>query len=175
MVVIRAPRKRHKVCTDLGTRALVRWSFCTLVLVGLFLDAAWASEGHNALLPQPQQIRYGPHRVRIRGLGIRLTADPTIEDRFAAGQLSQCLSDAAKEPVRVSQGETGSTLIVLKRTGEVGALPLPGEHPGPTSREAYSLKVTPGIRSLTVFEEMLRLTLSTTMVPFAPATAVLVS
>ena len=142
MVVIRAPRKRHKVCTDLGTRALVR-SFCTLVLVGLFLDAAWASEGHNALLPQPQQIRYGPHRVRIRGLGIRLTADPTIEDRFAAGQLSKCLSDAAKEPVRVSQGETGSTLIVLKRTGEVGALPLPGEHPGPTSREAYSLKVTP--------------------------------
>jgi hypothetical protein len=95
------------------------------------------------LLPQPQQIRYGPHLVRIRGLGIRLTADPAIEDRFAAEQLSSCLSDAAKEPVRVSQGETGSTPIVFKRTGEVAALPLPGEHPGPTSREAYSLKVTP--------------------------------
>jgi hypothetical protein len=72
-----------------------------------------------------------------------LLADPSTEDRFAAEQLSSCLSDVSKEPVRVSQGEPSSALIVLKRTGEVGALPLPGEHPGPASREAYTLKVTP--------------------------------
>jgi len=72
-----------------------------------------------------------------------LVTDPSVEDRFTAEQLSSCLSDVAKEPVRVSQGEASGTLIVLKRTGEVGALPLPGEHPGPASREAYTLKVTP--------------------------------
>jgi len=141
-MAVRVQTKQHKVCADLGPRAFV-WSLCTVVLACLFLNPSWASDGHNVLLPQPQQIRYGPHLVRIRGLGIRLTADPAIEDRFAAEQLSSCLSDAAKEPVRVSQGETGSTPIVFKRTGEVAALPLPGEHPGPTSREAYSLKVTP--------------------------------
>ena len=32
--------------------------------------------------------------------------------------------------------------IVLERTGGIDALPVPGEQPGPDSREAYSLKVT---------------------------------
>ena len=121
----------------------MHWSLCTLVSVQVFLVTAWAIAGHNVLLPQPQQIHYGPRQLRIRGLGIRLVADPSVEDRFAAEQLSSCLSDVAKEPVRVSQGEASGTLIVLKRTGDVGALPLPGEHPGPASREAYTLKVTP--------------------------------
>jgi hexosaminidase len=124
-------------------RSLLRWSLCALVLVQAFLVTAWAIAGHNVLLPQPQQIHYGPRQLRIRGLGIRLVTDPSVEDRFAAEQLSSCLSDVAKEPVRVSQGEASATLIVLKRTGEVGALPLRGEHPGPASREAYTLKVTP--------------------------------
>jgi len=127
---------------SLRKRSLVRWAFCTLVLVQAFLVTAWAVAEHNVLLPQPQQIRYGPRQLRIRGLGIRLVTDPSIEDRFAAEQLSRCLSDVAEEPVRVSQGEASDTLIVLRRTGEVGALPLPGEHPGPASREAYTLKVT---------------------------------
>jgi hexosaminidase len=128
---------------SLRKRYLVRWSLCSFVLLRAFLVSAWAIAGHNVLLPQPQQIHYGPRQLRIRGLGIRLVADPSTEDRFAAVQLSSCLSDVAKEPVRVSQGEASGKLIVLKRTGEVGALPLPGEHPGPASREAYSLKVTP--------------------------------
>jgi hypothetical protein len=132
-----------RVEAGLKKRSLVRWSLCTLVLVRAFLVAAFALAGHNVLLPQPQQIHYGPRQLRIRGLSIRLVADPGDEDRFAAGQLSSCLSDVAKEPVRVSQGEASGTVIVLKRTGEVGALPLPGEHPGPASREAYTLKVTP--------------------------------
>jgi hypothetical protein len=68
--------------------------------------------------------------------------EPSIEDRFAAEQLSSCLSDVAKEPVHVSLGEASGKLIVLTRTGGVDALPLPGEHPGPESREAYTLKVT---------------------------------
>ena len=80
-------QKRGKDWADLGTRALCVGHFVRCFRLG-FSDSAWAIEGHNVLLPQPQQIRYGAHRVRIRGLGIRLTAEPTIEDRFAAGQLS---------------------------------------------------------------------------------------
>ena len=139
----RVQRRRCETCASLRKRSPLRWSLCTLVMVQAFLVTAWAVAGHNVLLPQPQQIHYGPRHLRIRGLGIRLLADPSTEDRFAAEQLSSCLSDVAKEPVRVSQGEPSGALIVLKRTGEVGALPLPGEHPGPASREAYTLKVTP--------------------------------
>jgi hexosaminidase len=72
-----------------------------------------------------------------------LVTGPNLEDRFAVDQLSRCLSDATKEPVPVSPGGASGTLIVLRRTGEVGALPLPGEHAGPTSREAYTVEVTP--------------------------------
>jgi hexosaminidase len=124
-------------------RRCVRWLFCSFVLLYtlVFTTLAWAS--HNTLLPQPQQIHYGPGKLRVRGLGIRLLAEPSVEDRFAASQLSHCLSDVAEEPIRVSQGETGHAQIVLKRTGEIGALPMPGEHPGPTSREAYTLNLTP--------------------------------
>src|ERR1700757_745509 len=139
----RVQTRRCPAWAGLSKRAFVRWSFCFLVLVrGLLVDA-WAIEGHKVLLPQPQQIHYGPGRLRVRGLGIRLMPDPGVEDRFAAQQLSNCLSDVAQEPVRVSQGETGTAQIALKRTGDLRALPLPGEHAGPTSREAYTLKVTP--------------------------------
>jgi hypothetical protein len=123
-------------------RSIVLWSLCSPILVRAFLISAWAITGHNALLPQPQQIHYGARQLRIRGLAIQLIGEPSVEDRFAAEQLSSCLSDLAKEPVRVSLGEASGRLIVLTRTGEVSALPLPGEHPGPESREAYTLKVT---------------------------------
>ena len=116
---------------------------CLLLLLPAFQVTASTIAGHNALLPQPQQSRYGPGHLRIRGLGVRLATGPSVEDRFAADQLSRCLSDATKEPVPVSEGEASGTVIELKRTGEVAALPLPGEHPGPTSREAYTLKITP--------------------------------
>jgi hypothetical protein len=79
----------------------------------------------------------------VRGLSIRLVAEPSTEDRFSAEHLSNCLSDLAQEPVPVSEGEASSTVILLKRTGPVEALPVPRESPGPASREAYTLKVTP--------------------------------
>ena len=124
-------------------RSIVRCSLCALILVRALLVAAWAIAGHNVLIPQPQQISYGSHQLRIRGLSIRLATDSSLEDRFAARELSSCLSNVAREPIRVSQGKASGTLIVLKRIGKVEALPLPGEHPGPGSREAYTLKVMP--------------------------------
>ena len=129
--------------SDLRKPNLARRSFCIVVFFPALLNIPLASAQHKTLLPQPQQIRYGSGKLRIRGLAIRLAMDATVEDRFAAEQLSGCLSDAAEEPVHVSQGEAGGALMVLRRTGDVGALPLPGEHPGPSSREAYSLKLTP--------------------------------
>lgn len=122
---------------------LVLWFLSTPILVRVFLVSAWAVVGHNVLLPQPQQIHYGTRQFRIRGLSIRLVGEPSIEDHFAAEQLSSCLSDVAKEPVHISLGEASGRLIALRRTGEVRALPLPGEQPGPESPEAYTLKVTP--------------------------------
>jgi hexosaminidase len=122
---------------------LVRWAICGFIFFHAFAITVCAVAQHNVLLPQPQQVHYGPGKLRVRGLGIRLLAEPSAEDRFAASQLSNCLSGVAEEPVRVSQGETGVAQIVLKRTGDISALPLPGEHPGPTSREAYTLKLMP--------------------------------
>jgi len=133
----------RKTWASLRRRRVVRWLLCAPILGWAFLISAWAIAGHNVLLPQPQQIHYGVRQLRIRGLSIRLVGEPSIEDRFAAEQLSSCLSDVAKEPVHVSLGEASGKLIVLRRTGEVSALPLPGEQPGPESREAYTLKVTP--------------------------------
>lgn len=98
---------------------------------------------HRPLLPRPQQIQYGTRQVPVRGLGIRLPADSTAEDRFSAATLSACLSERAVEPIPVSAGEASDRLIILKRTGEGSALPVPGEQPGPESRESYWLKVTP--------------------------------
>ncbi len=124
-------------------RRLVRWSRCASTLIWLSLIPAWALSGHTPLLPHPQQIRYGEGRIPVRGLSVRLLAEPSAEDRFSAEHLSNCLSDLAQEPVPVSEGEAASAAIVLKRTGPVDALPMPGERSGPDSREAYVVKVTP--------------------------------
>jgi hexosaminidase len=121
-------------------RTFLSLSFCIVVLARVSLLSAWALD-HKVLLPAPQQIHYGTHRVPVRGLGIRLMGDATAEDRFAADQASNCLSQVAEEPVPVSYGESAGTMIALKRTGQGSALPIPGEHPGPNSREAYTLKI----------------------------------
>jgi hypothetical protein len=117
-----------------------------LLLLAVLLLAANAPAQvaeHAALLPPPQQILYGSQEVRVRGLAVRLPADPTPEDRFAANTLSACLSNRALEPIPVSEGEASDRAIVLKRTGAVDPLPIPGDQAGSKSREAYSLKVSP--------------------------------
>lgn len=128
---------------SLRTTTVVGRLLCVFFLLPALQIRAWASTGHNVLLPQPQQVKYGSGQLRLRGAGIRLTTGLSAEDRFAADQLSMCLSDAAQQPVSVSEGGTSGALITLKRTGEVAPLPIPGDHPGPTSREAYTLKVSP--------------------------------
>ena len=98
---------------------------------------------HNPLLPRPQQIRYGSGQLAVRGLAIRLSSEAGVEDRFAAQTLSNFLSQRVSEAIPIAQTELSRPGIVLKRTGPVDALRLPGERPGPESREAYTLMVTP--------------------------------
>ncbi len=112
-------------------------------LVWAFLLPAWGSAEHNPLLPRPQQVHYGSRRFPVRGLSIHLPANPSAEDKFAAEQLANFLSDRATAPILVSESRASDRMVVLKRTGPVDPLPVPDESPGPESREAYWLKVTP--------------------------------
>ena len=113
-------------------------------------DPRGAGGQNNPLLPRPQQIRYGPRELAVQGLTILLEAGASGEDRFAAQTLSTFLSQRVSTAVPIAQadvspalsGVEGRPAIVLKRTGPVDALPLPGEHPGQGSREAYTLRVT---------------------------------
>lgn len=117
------------------------------VLVGMLLSCACLLPGlgaaqHNSLLPRPQQIKYGAGQLRLQGLTIQLPVnDVAPEDVFAAKSLASCLSHRAQAPITVSRREAGGPAIVLRRSGAVAPLPVPGEHAGPDSREAYTLNV----------------------------------
>jgi hexosaminidase len=122
----------------------LRWLISLGALMSIIPVAVRAAAGHNAVLPRPQQIRYGAGRIPLHGLSIRLAGEPDAEeDRFAAARLSDCLSDRAKEPIRASRDQAAGKVITLKRTGPPEGLPMPGELPGPGSREAYTLRVDP--------------------------------
>src|SRR5579872_838070 len=97
----------------------------------------------NALLPRPQKVSYGGGRLRVRGLAITFGTTPVPEDRFAAAELSKWLCERAGAKIPIWESKGAKPAIVLDRTGAVDALPMPGEKPGPDSREAYDLKVTP--------------------------------
>jgi hypothetical protein len=98
---------------------------------------------HSPLLPKPQQIQYGPGRLPLRGLHIGLAGNVADEDRFAASELASILSARSTTLIRIAESPDGpGPSILLKRTGPVASLPLPGERPGPDSREAYRLKIT---------------------------------
>ena len=109
----------------------------------LLLTPALGRAEHNPLLPRPQQIRYGSGQLRIEGLSIRFASGPTTEDRFAADELASALRARAESPVPVVEGGPSRRAIVLRRTGSGPDLPQPDERPGPDSREAYTIKVSP--------------------------------
>ena len=112
------------------------------VILGGALSPAWPAD-HRALLPQPRDIRYGAGEIALRGFSIQMPAGAAAEDIFAAQTLSACLAARPGTPIPISSGNPGTPAIVLRRTGAVGALALPGEQPGPNSREAYELTAKP--------------------------------
>jgi hexosaminidase len=115
-------------------------------------QTAAAAAAHNALLPAPQEVRYGPGRLPVRELVIRVDdPSPAAEDLFAARELASWLTEACGFEVLVAAkpagappaASTSAPAIVLRRTGEVAALPVPDEPAGPTSRESFEARITP--------------------------------
>lgn len=114
-----------------------------LFLIVMTLLPGWGAAEHNPLLPRPQDIHYGAKQLLLPGLTISFAVAPSPEDRFAAEALKGCLAERAalgleiaEKPAAIHPG------ILLKRSGEGPDLPMPDEHPGPDSREAYELSVT---------------------------------
>ncbi len=106
----------------------------------LVVPAAHAA-GHNPVLPHPQSIRYSDGSLPVNGLSIRFASSPAVEDRFAAQQLSARLSEIGQTLIPVRESTAAGPTILLRRTGDVAALPSANERPGPESRESYSLKI----------------------------------
>lgn len=116
-------------------RAILTW-LC--FLAGAPVSGA---AGHGSLLPKPREIRYGSGSLSVRGLSVRVASSSAAEDRFTADQLASWLTAAAATPVQVTE-PAAAHVITLTRTGAEDPLPVPGEHAGPDSREAYLIKIT---------------------------------
>jgi hypothetical protein len=119
-----------------------------IACLAVLLSANWAMAAqHPVLLPQPQQVQYGTGSLAVQGLSICFASAPASpasrdsEDRFAAAELTRRLAEKTGVHVPVRDGAGCATGIVLDRTGPVDPLPVPGEKPGPDSREAYQLTV----------------------------------
>lgn len=117
----------------------MRKLLCWFLLIGSAVHAA----AHNPLLPRPQSITYGGGSLAVNGLTIRFGSTPSPEDTFAAKQLAERLSAVGQTTVAIEKALTKAHAVLLTRTGDVAALPLADERPGPDSRESYSLKITP--------------------------------
>jgi hypothetical protein len=88
-------------------------------------------------LPKVQKLVYQEGTRPLSGLGIKLSSDASAEDRFAAAELERRIF--ARTGLHLDGTENA---VALERTGEGDALPVPGEKPGPTSRESYQIDVS---------------------------------
>jgi hypothetical protein len=109
------------------------------ILVGLCPAFLWAD--HNALLPQPQKIRYGNSSLRLTSVSIAVSSQMAAEDQFAETELRNGLKRLTGRDVSLTSAQAGPR-IILNRTGAVAALPQADEKPGPDSRESYHIRVT---------------------------------
>lgn len=103
----------------------------------LLAVAAPAQVQHSPLLPAPVKVQYSNGYIGLDHLCVAPLTSPAPEDAFplttllrgAHGALSSCA--VAQSPA-----------IQLQRSGPVAALPVPGESPGPQSREAYTIDIS---------------------------------
>ena len=73
---------------------------CNSLLVVLFSVNA---SSQNPILPQPQKLTYSKEKLAIKGLTIRFASKPSVEDRFAAKELSKILSKITSLPIPVKE------------------------------------------------------------------------
>jgi hexosaminidase len=119
---------------------MILWA--SVLLAGSLGSQAQAEPA--AILPAPQQITYGSGTLPLAGLPIRLPGAAAAEELFAAQTLSACISRATGVYPAILQQADAKPSISLDRTGAADPLPVPGETPGPDSREAYKLSITTG-------------------------------
>ncbi len=120
---------------------LLRLSYFLLLAVCLHGNPVQAQ--HATILPAPQQITYGAGTLPLAGLPVRLPSGAVEEDRLAAQTLADCVTykTGTQTAILTDAGDSGLT---LHRTGASDPLPVPGESPGPDSREAYKISITSG-------------------------------
>ncbi len=115
-------------------------------VVCFLLMGSVAFADHNPLLPRPQQIQYGSGDVPLRAVMIEFAAPPNQDDRFAAEELCKWIRSRTGQEISIAaygNSDKGKLPIILDRDGGKDVpLALPGEKPGPDSREAYDLSVT---------------------------------
>jgi hexosaminidase len=99
------------------------------------LSSASACLALQPLIPSPQEIHYGTGRLALCSISVKLPPQTTSEDQFAGGELSSLIATHCGAGPRTAP-------FSLERTGAPDPLPLPGEKPGPESRESYSLTIT---------------------------------
>jgi hypothetical protein len=111
-------------------------------LLGVFAAMVCTAEPPR-LLPKPQHAVWGMGSLPLTGLTVVVGAQASEEDRFAAASLASALSSASGQPVAVGDGSAAGRQIQLIREGTDTPLPTTEDHPGPDSREAYKVKLTP--------------------------------
>lgn len=122
---------------------MVRSKVIALLLFPCAIHLAYAD--HNPMLPRPQQVQYGFGSVSLAGVSIVIGSTPTAEDRFAAEELSTYLKGSlGGQPVirESGGGGSGATITLDRMNVDDEPLALPGDLPGPDSKEAYDLSVS---------------------------------
>jgi hexosaminidase len=107
-----------------------------LTLLAACLFSAPACFAIQPLIPHPQEVRYGLGRLALCSISVILPPHATPEDRFAGGEFSSLIDAHCGAGSR-------TTAVTFERIGGPDPLPLPGETPGPDSRESYALTLGP--------------------------------
>jgi N-acetyl-beta-hexosaminidase len=93
------------------------------------------------ILPQPQRIDFGSGSISLVDAEIGFASEPSEEDLFAAEQLAKIIKEKSNISIEIVGTSSDGKTIVFDRTEADQPLPLPGDQPGPDSREAYSIDV----------------------------------
>ncbi len=100
---------------------------------------AGEAQNHPQLLPQPQQIKYGNARLRLKDLSIYLPMGSAREDIFNASELNSFLTSRTGINIPVVNEKNGRQILISH--GNRSALPGLDEPMGPESREAYKISI----------------------------------